>query len=241
MPEPTFNNNPVTYEHLETYANQQARANNGESATNNETNTNNTNNQINNIDITNPFAQVKSTNSNESATNNQTNRQTNSESANQPTLDDIVNQKVFGELSDDLINKAINGEPADFKNSLLTMSRNIYKQAIQDANALMEAKLTKFKSDVKASIESDKKADSLVANMHQSLEFTKDPAIEPVARQVLANYIRKGLGVDEAIGATRQYFANVASSFNNTTNKPESSQQNSRVLTGEDALNKLFS
>lgn len=241
MSEPTYGN-PISYEHLPTYAEIQSRLQNqgGDSS---EPATNSENNSGDNIDLTNPFdnssnikgrQQANSANQPDANANNSANDK-------QPSLDDIVNAKSFGEISDDLINKAINGEPEDFKASLTAMSRSIYKTAIQDANALMEAKLSKFKSEMKASIESDKKADSLVATMKSNLEFAKDPAIEPVARQVLAGYIRKGMSVDEAMGATRQYFSNLSKSFADSTKKPEQNNQNSRVLTGEDALNKLFS
>ena len=231
--------NPISYEHLPTYAEIQQRNGADNDGANSNVSSETNNNSHNNIDLTNPFDNHNNTNANQGrpATGN------NSDNANakHPSLDEIVNAKDFGEFSDDLIRKAVDGDSTEFKQGLTSLSRRIYKTAIQDANALMEAKLSKFKTDMESKMESRKQADSLIATMKSSLEFTRNPEIEPVATQVLAGYIRKGLSVDEALGATKQYFGNLAKSFNDSTNKPDSNQQNSRVLTGEDALNKLFS
>lgn len=237
--------NPISYEHLPTYAEIQQRNGAANDGADNNASSETNNNSHNNIDLTNPFNNYNNRGRDDDTNANQGKPATgnNSDNANakHPSLDEIVNAKDFGEFSDDLIRKAVDGDSTEFKQGLTSLSRRIYKTAIQDANALMEAKLAKFKTDMESTMESRKKADSLIATMKSSLEFTKNPEIEPVATQVLAGYIRKGLSVDEALGATKQYFGNLAKSFNDSTNKPDSNQQNSRVLTGEDALNKLFS
>lgn len=236
--------NPISFEHLETYAEQQARL--GNTATDSHSNNPNSNetNSNNNIDLTNPFVNDANINKQDVANRANQNNSANNDSANQakqPTLDEIVNAKDFGEINDDLFNKALNGDASGFKDTFATITRNVYKQAITDANALMEAKLSKLKNEIKANIESDKKVDNLVNTMKNELAFTKDPAIEPVARQVFAGYIRKGLNTEEALGATRQYFSNLTKSFNAANKKPDEINSNSNVLTGEDALNRLFS
>ena len=201
-------------------------ANNGPtSAPHNKTN--------NNIDITNPFQQPKARN-NEEPTGASQQQQT---SQPRVTFEDIVSKKQFGSLSKDLFDKVSEGDVDSFNDGIQAMMRSVYKTAIEDSNRLMDARLAKFEDELNNRLATSKEADNMLSELKTAIPYAKDPAVEPVARQVLSGFIRQGLTKAEAISATNAYFDRLADKVGQKNN-PET--KNSGIKYGRESWDELF-
>lgn len=186
-----------------------------------------------NIDITNPFQQPKARN------NEEPNGASQNQSASQPkvTFEDIVSKKQFGSLSKDLFDKVSEGDVDSFNDGIQSMMRAVYKTAIEDSNRLMDARLAKFEDELNNRLATSKEADSMLSELKTAIPYAKDPAVEPMARQVLSGFIRQGLSKAEAISATNAYFDRLADKVGQKNN-PET--KNSGIKYGRDSWDELF-
>lgn len=186
-----------------------------------------------NIDITNPFQQPKGRNNEEPTGASQ------NQSASQPrvTFEDIVSKKQFGSLSKDLFDKVSEGDVDSFNDGIQSMMRAVYKTAIEDSNRLMDARLAKFEDELNNRLATSKEADNMLSELKTAIPYAKDPAVEPMARQVLSGFIRQGLSKAEAISATNAYFDRLADKVGQKNN-PES--KTSGIKYGRDSWDELF-
>lgn len=190
-----------------------------------------------NFDITNPFNRAESRNT--GGSNQQTNQvQSQQASQKQVTFDEIVNSKNFGQLSKDLFDKINEGDVTEFNNSLQGALRSVYKTAIEDSNKLMEARMTSLEEKIFNKINDSKAADGIVSDLKKAVPYANDPAVEPVARQVLSGYLRQGMSKSEAIGATNSYFDRLAQSVGQS--KQAKDTMGSSYKSGKDAWDDLF-
>lgn len=187
-----------------------------------------------NFDITNPFANPKTRNNEDDSA-----KARQPESASKPavTFDDIVNKKQFGALSKELFDKVSEGDVDSFNNGLQGVMRQVYKTAIEDSNRLMDARFAKFQDELMAKLNTSKEADSMISELKTVIPFAKDPAVEPVARQILSGYLRQGMSKSEAIGATNAYFNRLADTVGQKNN-PEPNASGAK--TGPAAWDELF-
>lgn len=192
-----------------------------------------TKNNNHNFDITNPFN--RSTNRNTEGDNRQASQST---SQKQVTFDEIVNSKNFGQISKDLFDKVNDGDVTEFNNSLQSALRSVYKTAIEDSNKLMEARMTSLEEKIFNKISDNKAADSIISDLKKAVPYANDPAVEPVARQVLSGYLRQGMSKSEAIGATNSYFDRLAQSVGQS--KQAKDTMGSSYKSGKDAWDDLF-
>lgn len=186
-----------------------------------------------NIDITNPFQQPKDRNNEEPTGASQ------QQQASQPrvTFEDIVSKKQFGSLSKDLFDKVSEGDVDSFNDGIQAMMRSVYKTAIEDSNRLMDARLAKFEDELNNRLATSKEADNMLSELKTAIPYAKDPAVEPVARQVLSGFIRQGLSKAEAISATNAYFDRLADKVGQKNN-PET--KNSGIKYGRESWDELF-
>lgn len=186
-----------------------------------------------NIDITNPFQQPKARNNEEPTGASQ------QQPTSQPrvTFEDIVSKKQFGSLSKDLFDKVSEGDVDSFNDGIQAMMRSVYKTAIEDSNRLMDARLAKFEDELNNRLATSKEADNMLSELKTAIPYAKDPAVEPVARQVLSGFIRQGLSKAEAISATNAYFDRLADKVGQKNN-PET--KNSGIKYGRDSWDELF-
>lgn len=187
-----------------------------------------------NIDITNPFAEAKTRNNEDDSA-----KASQSQTASKPsvTFADIVSQKQFGALSKELFDKVSEGDVDSFNNGLQSMMRAVYKTAIEDSNRLMDARFSKFEDSMLTKINTSKEADNMISELKTAIPYAKDPAVEPVARQILSGYLRQGMSKSEAIGATNAYFDRLADKVGQKNN-PESKANG--IKSGRDAWDELF-
>lgn len=186
-----------------------------------------------NIDITNPFQQPNTRN------NEEPNGASQQQQPSQPrvTFEDIVSKKQFGSLSKDLFDKVSEGDVDSFNDGIQAMMRSVYKTAIEDSNRLMDARLAKFEDELNNRLATSKEADNMLSELKTAIPYAKDPAVEPVARQVLSGFIRQGLSKAEAISATNAYFDRLADKVGQKNN-PET--KNSGIKYGRDSWDELF-
>lgn len=196
----------------------------------------------NNIDISNPFSYDSNINKpaqGQSATNNQTASQQAQSQAQAPqvTFDDIVAKKNFVNLSKDVFDKIGEGDISAIQDSLQSAMRNVYRTAVEDVSTLMEARLKEYQSKTIDQVNNSKFADAAIAELKAAIPYANDPAVEPVAKNVLASYMRKGMTRTEAVGATAQYFSNLAERVSSAT---KSKEPESQYRTGKDSWDDLF-
>lgn len=193
-------------------------------------------NNNHNFDITNPFN--RSTNRNTEEGSKQVSQTTQSTSQKQVTFDEIVNSKNFGQLTKDLFDKVNDGDVTEFNNSLQGALRSVYKTAIEDSNKLLEARMTSLEEKIFSKINDSKAADGIISDLKKAVPYANDPAVEPVARQVLSGYLRQGMSKSEAIGATNSYFDRLAQSVGQS--KQAKDTMGSSYKSGKDAWDDLF-
>lgn len=187
-----------------------------------------------NFDITNPFANPKIRNNEEDSA-----KASQPESTSKPavTFEDIVNKKQFGAISKELFDKVSEGDVDSFNSGLQGMMRQVYKTAIEDSNRLMDARFAKFQDELMGKLNTSKEADNMLNELKSAIPYAKDPAVEPVARQILSGYLRQGMSKSEAIGATNAYFNRLADTVGQK-DKPES--KTSGIKYGRESWDELF-
>ena len=138
---------------------------------------------------------------------------------------------------EELFDKVSEGDVDSFNKGLQGMMRQVYKTAIEDSNRLMDARFAKFQDELMGKLNTSKEADNMLSELKAAIPFAKDPAVEPVARQILSGYLRQGMSKSEAIGATNAYFNRLADTVGQK-DKPES--KTSGIKYGRESWDELF-
>lgn len=124
-----------------------------------------------------------------------------------PTFDDLVNGMTFGQINESDIAKAVQeGDYASLVNAMNTIGRDAYKKAMIDASTLVNSQMKVVKDDAVNSADVMRQASDLIGLMHESLPFTANKVIEPVAKSVLAGYKNQGLTDTESVAQLKKYF-----------------------------------
>lgn len=90
------------------------------------------------------------------------------------------------------------------------MAANIYRHALVDASKVIDKKVQEGVDKAIKSSTNAVQGNMAVDKMQSALSFTKRPAISPVAAAVLAQLIKKGKSVDEAIDGVKLFFKQTA-------------------------------
>lgn len=90
------------------------------------------------------------------------------------------------------------------------MAANIYRQSMIDASKIIDKKVQEGVDKAIKSSTNAVQGNMAVDKMQVALSFTKQPAISPVATAVLAQLIKKGKSVDDAINGVRTFFKQTA-------------------------------
>ena len=192
----------------------------------------------NQVEIKNPFAEptIKETGQVQS---DKTSPSSNSASGNTPpekrvTFEEIVNQKQFGEMTKEIFDKVAEGDMTGFNSSLQTFGRMIYKTAVEDANTVIDSRLKAFEDKFTRKLDAGRNTREMVTALKNAVPLANDAAIEPIAQQVLAGFLKQGMSKSEALGATNNYFNSLAS-------RVSESNKQSEVEKKFDSLDALFS
>lgn len=85
-----------------------------------------------------------------------------------------------------------------------------YRQAMLDMSKVIDQKV---QAGVTAAVQQSSNAvhgNLAVKQMNTTLEFTKNPAIAPIANAALSQLIKKGKSVDDAVEGVRRFFQNTS-------------------------------
>jgi len=147
-----------------------------------------------------------------------------------------------------IMNDVQNGDMSSMQKAFTQIGSQAYTATLTDANRLMQSKIN---DAVTAAVEKagvNYKGDKLTDAMHTALPFTKDPAMSPVARGILGQFLKKGLSDEEALNKTKAYFKNFALKsakdlgVNAGSSRPGSGQFNQGaggIDTGEDDADEI--
>lgn len=98
------------------------------------------------------------------------------------------------------------GSTEALQGALTAVAKSTYQRALVDANKVIEARVNKAVEEAVASSRNNVHGDLAVQSMEAQLTFTKDPAIAPIAKAVLAQLMRKGQDAPTAIDNVKKYF-----------------------------------
>ena len=100
------------------------------------------------------------------------------------------------------------------------LSENAVNVAILSSQKLIKGAVDKAVSDASDNATARVRNDMAVEMMHQQMEFTRNPAIKPMAEQVLNGFIAQGNDATKAVELTKQYFDATAKAmgFQNSNN-----------------------
>ena len=105
------------------------------------------------------------------------------------------------------------------------VARSVYRQTMIDVNRVMDKKIEQGVAKAVEQSGNAVQGNMAVDKMKGILGFTKDPTISPIASAVLAQLIKKGKSVDEAIVGVEAFFrttANISAKELNRRNPPQS-------------------
>lgn len=114
------------------------------------------------------------------------------------------------QLSQEDATKIMQGDMSPLQNMMTSMARNIYTQAMMDANKVIQKQVERGVNDAVSKSTTTVKADNFVSKMNDRLPFTKDENIAPVAKSVMSRFIGMGQDLDTAIGNTAKYFQSIS-------------------------------
>lgn len=103
-----------------------------------------------------------------------------------------------------------NGDTEAFGNLLRQVSANAYRNAMVDANKVVQQRVDKMGNDVQQRVATNQTTSELVREMGNQLPFTKNAAYAPVAKLVLTKFLRKGATSTEAIAQVGKYFQSLS-------------------------------
>lgn len=110
----------------------------------------------------------------------------------------------------EIANDLNQGNTESLTKMLSTQAQNVYKRALIDSNNLMDQKIGKAVDQAVQKSRTGAHGDMAVRVMEGTLPFTKDAAVQPIAKAVLGRLMSQGQDVDEAIGNVKKFFAHTA-------------------------------
>ena len=157
------------------------------------------------------------TDSNKDKTQQQQTQQTQQPGSQQaPDADKAFSTYIEGlDLSKDIdlakVSEDLNqGNTESLGKAFSSIAAKTYRQAMIDMNKIIDQKVT---AGVEAAVSQSSNAaqgTQAVRQMNTLLDFTKNPAIAPVAGAVLAQLMKKGKSVDDAVEGVRKFFQNTS-------------------------------
>lgn len=133
-----------------------------------------------------------------------------------PNVDEAFNTYIEGldltkgidlaKVSDELNQ----GNTESLGNAFSVIAAKTYRQAMVDMSKIIDQKVA---AGVKAAVTQSSnvaQGDMAVRHMNNALDFTKNPAIAPVASAVLAQLIKKGKSTEDAVEGVRKFFQNTS-------------------------------
>lgn len=133
-----------------------------------------------------------------------------------PNADEAFNTYIKGlDLTKDIdlakVSEGLNqGNTESLGNAFSTIAAKTYRQAMVDMSKIIDQKVA---AGVKAAVTQSSnvaQGDMAVRQMNSTLDFTKNPAIAPVAGAVLAQLIKKGKSTEDAVDGVRKFFQNTS-------------------------------
>lgn len=155
--------------------------------------------------------------SNTAQTQQQQNQQTQQQGSQQtPNADEAFNTYIEGlDLTKDIdlgkVSEDLNqGNTESLGNAFSSIAAKTYRQAMIDMSKVIDQKVS---AGVEAAVQQSSNAaqgTQAVRQMNTLLEFTKNPAIAPVAGAVLAQLMKKGKSTEDAVEGVRKFFQNTS-------------------------------
>lgn len=102
------------------------------------------------------------------------------------------------------------GDTEAFAKLINQIGSNAYRNALIDANKVVQQRVDKMAATVKSEVSSSNATSDLVKEMNTTLPFTKSPAFAPVANLTLTQFIQKGVPPNKAIEEVGKYFENLS-------------------------------
>lgn len=104
-------------------------------------------------------------------------------------------------------------QAGDFKpmmDRIQQMSKGIYQQAMADSFKMLQNRGPQLVEDAVSRANNTRHAEHYVNQMQDKLPFTKDPAIETVAKSAFKRFLTRGDDVETAIENTRIFFTGMS-------------------------------
>jgi len=187
----------------------------------------NNNNNNNNVE---PYVNLWNTNNNQQQ-NQQTAAQQNQpvvqpQAAPQADPQEQLNQHIEGlnltsgiDLST-LQSDIQEGNTESVMNALKAVAANSYKASMSDMQQMVQSQITAAVDTAVQKSQGNFESSTLVRDMHQKLEFTQAPEIEPMAKAVLAQFVKQGKSPTEAVTEVGKFFEHVGNKVAGTQNAP---------------------
>ena len=103
-----------------------------------------------------------------------------------------------------------NNDTEAFGKLIHQIGSNAYRNALVDANKVVQQRVDKMAATVKAETATLTATSDLVKEMNIKLPFTKNPAFAPVAQLTLTQFVQKGVPTSKAIEEVEKYFQNLS-------------------------------
>lgn len=104
-----------------------------------------------------------------------------------------------------------NRDKEGFKNILKQVGANAYRNAVLDVNKIVEAKIPRLIDEAVKRATGTVHAHGAIEKMFDKLPYTKDPALRPVAEQVLSQAVKRNKGdLSRALSDVERYFKRTA-------------------------------
>ena len=126
---------------------------------------------------------------------------------NQPDPEQAFNQRIE---SLGLFNNLQNidfSDPENAQKALQETIANTYRAAMLDANQLFEERMEAVRKEFENKTETTVRQNSMLAQLHETLQFTKQPAYKPIAEAVFSRFLQQeNTTPEQAIQNTKAYF-----------------------------------
>ncbi len=123
----------------------------------------------------------------------------------------IESLKLSDGLNLDEISAELNqGNTTALNKAFSHMASNIYRQSMIDASKIIDKKVQEGVDKAIKSSTNAVQGNMAVDKMQATLAFTAKPVISPIANAVLAQLIKKGKSVDDAIAGVKVFFKQTA-------------------------------
>jgi hypothetical protein len=174
-------------------------------------------------------------NNNNNNNNNNGGQQQGGQDNNTNAFDQYVNGLSFApQLSDEVRQQIQSGDFSSLDEILNRQGRSVFRQAIEGANRLIQAQVEKAVERAVQQSNANFRTQNFIDRMENKLPYTAKPNIAPVARTVLAQFIRKGDDIDTALGKVDLYFRDVSNLFSgNNGNRQTGGRPGSNGFRGD--------